>query len=164
MGTLLNVSEVMEFAVFIEKNGYRFYTETIKKFVDKELVELFQFLADEELRHQHTFEKLWEKVGTFTPPESYAGEYEMYMKDFLKTHPLANEEALKVKLDSISSKEEAVEMALDFEKDSIVLFNMLKRYIEEENIHIVEAVIQEELNHILRINQYRKGEQGQENR
>jgi rubrerythrin len=130
--------------------------ETIKKFEEKKLTDLFQFLADEEFKHEQIFKSLLKKTGTFTPPESYPGEYEVYMRDFLKTHALANDEALKQKLDSISTQEDAIQMALDFEKDSIVLFTALKKYIEEANQKAVESIIQEELTHIIKITSYQQ--------
>jgi rubrerythrin len=156
MGSLLNAGEVVEFAIYIEQNGYKFYVETIKKFEEKKLTDLFQFLADEEFKHEQIFKALLKKTGTFTPPESYPGEYEVYMRDFLKTHALANDEALKQKLDSISTQEDAIQMALDFEKDSIVLFTALKKYIEEANQKAVESIIQEELTHIIKITSYQQ--------
>jgi rubrerythrin len=121
-------------------------------------VELFQFLADEEFKHEQTFKQLLKDTASYTPPESYPGEYEAYMKDFLKTHALANDAALQQRLDSITSGDSAIQVALSFEKDSIVLFTMLKKYIEAENQKIVETIIQEELNHILMITRYQRGE------
>lgn len=156
MGNLLNVSEVVEFAVYIE-NGYKFYVETMKKFADERLLKLFQFLADEEFKHESTFKNLLKQIGSTTPHESYPGEYEAYMKDFLKTHALSNDEALKQKLDSIKTIDDAIQVALDFEKDSIILFTMLKKYIEQEKQHHVEAIIQEEILHIFKITEYLKG-------
>jgi len=157
MGNLLNVSEIIEFAVYIEQNGYKFYVETMKKFKDERLLKLFQFLADEEFKHESTFKNLLKEVGSVTPHESYPGEYEAYMKDFLKTHALSNDETLKQRLDSIQTIDDAIQVALDFEKDSIILFTMLKKYIEKEKQHFVEAIIQEEVLHIFKINEYQKG-------
>jgi rubrerythrin len=154
MGNLLTASEIVEFAVYIEQNGYKFYVETIKKFKEKKLVELFQFLADEEHKHEQTFKALLKKTGTFTPPESYPGEYELYMRDFLKTHALANDESLKQKLASISTPGDAIRVALDFEKDSIVLFTAVKKYIDIPNHNAVESIIQEEMTHIIKITTY----------
>ena len=156
MGSILNAGEIVEFAIYIEQNGYKFYSETIKKFKDEKLLQLFQFLADEELKHEKTFNALLKKTGTFTPPESYPGEYERYMRDFLKTHALANDEALKEKLDSIITADDAVQVALDFEKDSIVLFTALKKYIDEANHKPVDTIIQEELTHIVKITNYQQ--------
>jgi len=156
MGNLLSASEIVEFAIYIEQNGYKFYVETIKKFKEKKFVELFQFLADEERKHEQTFKSLLKKTGTFTPPESYPGEYELYMRDFLKTHALANDEALKQKLASISTPGDAIKVALDFEKDSIVLFTAVKKYIDIPNHQAVESIIQEEMTHIIKITTYQQ--------
>ena len=41
---------------------------------------------------------------------------------------------------------------------------MLEKYIEDENKKIVETIIQEELNHILRITRYQQGAWWQEDR
>lgn len=157
MANFLNVSEIVQFAVYIEQNGYKFYVESIKRIKDTHLIELFQLLADEEFKHEEIFKKLLDHTGTFTPHESYEGEYEAYMKDFLKTHALANEEALKEKIASVNSIEDAIQVALSFEKDSIILFTMLKKYIDEKNKEIVERIIQEEVKHIFKITQFRQG-------
>lgn len=155
MSNLLNVTEVIEFAVYIEQNGYKFYNETKDKFNDKGLQDLFQFLGDEEVKHENTFKALIKDAGSFTPHESYAGEYDAYMRDFLKMHALGNDEALKKKIAGLKDAAGAVAMALEFEKDSIVLFTMLKRYISgSKGEKIVDKIIQEELTHIYKINSF----------
>ena len=155
MSNLLNVTEVIEFAVYIEQNGYTFYNETKNKFDDQGLQDLFQFLGDEELKHEKTFKALVKQAGNFTPHESYAGEYSAYMKDFLKMHALGNDEALKNKIAGIKDVAGAVAMALEFEKDSIVLFTMLKKYISgSKGEGLVDDIIQEELTHIYKINSF----------
>lgn len=154
MSNIMNISEVVEFAVYIEKNGYKFYVDTLKKFNDAKFVQLFQYLADEEFKHEKTFSQLLSQVGTFIPNESYAGEYDAYMKQFISMHALANDEVLKTKMAGIKSVNEAVALALDFEKDSIILFEMLKKYIQPEKQYAVEAIIQEEITHIYKINEF----------
>ena len=155
MSNLLNVTEVIEFAVYIEQNGYTFYNETKNKFDDQGLQDLFQFLGDEELKHEKTFKALVMQAGSFTPHERYAGEYSAYMRDFLKMHALGNDEALKNKIAGIKDAAGAVAMALEFEKDSIVLFTMLKKYISgSKGEGLVDNIIQEELTHIYKINSF----------
>ncbi len=155
MGYLLNVSEVLEFAVYIEQNGYEFYVEAMKKFADPDMTELFQYLADEEFKHEKFFAKLKEAAGHFTPPESYDGEYQAYMKEFCKAHSLANREAIKPKLAKLKTMNEVLDMALGFEKDSVVFFSELKGVVHSEQSGPVEKVIREELVHIRKIMDYR---------
>lgn len=155
MSDLLSASEVIEFGVYIEQNGYKFYTETRNKFADKGLQELFQFLGEEESKHEKIFKSLLKEAGEFTPHESYAGEYDAYMRDFLKIHALGNDDLLNKNIKEIKDAAGAVTMALEFEKDSIVLFTMLKKYISgSKGEGLVDKIIQEELTHINKINKF----------
>ena len=160
MGYLLNISEILGFAVFIEQNGYEFYVEAMKKFAEPEIMELFQFLADEEFKHETIFAGLLAEAGKFTPPESYDGEYHAYMKEFCKSHGLANRDAIKPQVERISSIEEALEMALGFEKDSIVFFTGLKDLVASGQTDPIGRIIREEMGHIRMIHEFRSRQRG----
>ncbi|MCX6579820.1 MAG: ferritin family protein [Candidatus Aminicenantes bacterium] len=155
MSDLLNASEILEFAVYIEQKGYQFYTESAKKLNDLKLMGLFNVLAEEELMHEHSFKKLQKEVGSFTPEESYDGEYQGYMKDYLKTFtPTTNEKMIKL-VKRVNSVGDAVEMALGFEKDSVVFYNLLKNFVSGESKKMVDNIIQEEVRHVLRLNNFK---------
>jgi rubrerythrin len=150
------MSEVLEFAVAIEQQGYKFYVETMKKMQEAKILALFQFLADEEFKHEHIFKDLKKKVGNFIPPESYEGEYETYMNDFIKSNFLKKIDNMQATIDSVKTIEDAIHIALDLERDSIVFYTALKKYIGDENRDTIEKIIQEELSHIMKINNYIK--------
>lgn len=154
MSELLSVSESIEFAVHIEANGYKFYVEAIKKLNDSRVREIFQYLADEEFKHEATFKNMLKDVASYTPHESYPGEYKAYLKDFIKSHALGNKDALKSKIDAMKNADDAVKTALEFEKDSIVFFTMVKKYVGPDGEDIVDKIINEELAHIHRINKF----------
>ena len=148
----LDVDEVVEFAVRIEQNGYRFYVDSLEKLSDPRIEELWTYLADEEKAHERAFSGLKKKIAPRQLPEAYAGEYEAHMWDFLKSHALADADTVTSKVESLGSLQDAVEIALEFEKDSIILFTMLKDLIDEKSHPTVDAIIGEELTHIRRIN------------
>ena len=50
--------EILNMAVCIEENGLSFYRESAKVLKSSELLELFKFLASEEIRHVDYFEGL----------------------------------------------------------------------------------------------------------
>jgi len=154
MSDLFRVSEVIDFAVTIERHGYEFYTEAKKKFADPQFQSLFGFLANEEVKHGRTFKELAQDLRNYTPRESYEGEYEAYTREFLKSHSLANREVLQEKLAALKTIEDAIEMALHFERDSIVFFSALKRYVGDRK-EKVEEIVQEEVNHIVKIKAFR---------
>ncbi|MCP5104063.1 MAG: ferritin family protein [bacterium] len=151
MSNLLNASEIIGFAVHIEQNGYEFYTETAKKFNNEKLMALFNYLAGEELNHERIFKELQKKVGTYTPQESYPGEYENYMKDYLKDFAPKTNVTLKDRLTKINTIDDAIEVALTFEKESVVFFSTLKRFVSEPDIGPIDKIIQEEVNHVLKL-------------
>lgn len=156
MGQLLNMSEVLAFAISIEQQGYKFYVESMKKLKEAKILVLFQYLADEEFKHEHIFKDLQKKIGTFSPPESYPGEFEAYSNDFIKSNFLKKIGSVQESINSATTIEKATEIALEFERDSIVFYTALKKYLGEENRDTIEKVIQEEVGHIMKINAFMK--------
>ena len=154
MGQFFNISEIIGFAIQIEEAGYRFYIETMKKVQEPNILKLFQHLADEEFKHEHIFRELLKKAGKFTPPESYRGEYEKYMNDFLQSTMFRDFKIDRGKINAIQGIQDALQIALDFEKNSIVFYTAMKQYMGDEHRPLVDTIIQEELKHIMKINQY----------
>jgi len=152
MSYLLAVKEILGFAVYIEERGYEFYVEAMKKFAAPRATELFQYLADEEFKHEMLFKKLLEQVDDAGPGNAAAdAEYQAYMKEFVKAHSLGDKEAIRVKLARISGLDEILDLAMGFEKDSIVFFSGLKEMLAKERTAAVERVIHEEMGHLRKI-------------
>lgn len=155
MNSLLNASEIVEFALYIEQQGYQFYVQSAKKLNDPKLLDLFNILAEEELKHEQIFKRLQTEVGFFIPEESYEGEYQAYMKEYLKTiTPTTNEKMIQL-VKNVNTVEDAIEMALGFEKDSVFFYSLIINYVNGENKKTVENIIQEEIRHALRLNNYK---------
>ena len=53
-------------------------------------------------------------------------EYQAYMREFCKTHSLGDAEAVNAKLARVSRLEEILDMAMDFEKDSVIFFSAIE--------------------------------------
>ncbi|MCX6555634.1 MAG: ferritin family protein [Candidatus Aminicenantes bacterium] len=155
MSYLLAVKEILGFAVYIEERGYEFYVEAMKKFAEPRATELFQYLADEEFKHEEFFKKLVEKSGGIKR-ESLDPEYQAYMKEFIKAHQLGDKEAINKKLTRISTLDEILDLAMSFEKDSIVFFSELKEMLAKGDTAAVERVIHEEMGHLRKIFQMKR--------
>jgi rubrerythrin len=151
MSELFKIKEVVDFAVKIEQAGYKFYIEAIKKIDNQKCIEFFQIMADEEFQHENTFKQLAKGLEDFKAVESYPGEYKKYLNAFLKSHSLADPVRLTKIIESITDIQSALNIALEFEKDSIVLFSAVKSMVGENHGKTVEKIIQEEIVHILRI-------------
>jgi len=159
MSYLLDVREILGFAVYIEKRGYEFYVEAMKKFAEPRITELFQYLADEEFKHEKVFKKLMQQSGDAKTGERDP-EYQAYLQEFCKAHQLGDKEAITQKLARLSSLEEILDLAMGFEKDSIVFFSELKEMYAEGHAAAVEKVIREEMGHLRRIFQMKRRSAG----
>jgi rubrerythrin len=151
MGILFDVKEVLDFAVYIEQNGYEFYTEASKKFSDPKIVELFKYLAGEETKHEQLFKEMAKKAEAIEAEESYKGEFSAYMKEFCASHSLANRNTIKQRLGKLKTLDDVIDMALSFEKDSVVFFSELKDIAAFDREKVIEKVIKEELDHMRKI-------------
>jgi rubrerythrin len=156
MSYLLAVKEVLEFAVYIEQRGYEFYVGAMKKFGDARVTELFQYLADEEFKHEEFFKKLLEQSGG-SKGESLDPEYQAYLREFCKAHSLADREAVNEKLARLSTLDEILDLAMGFEKDSIVFFSELKEMYGQGDAAAVDRIIHEEMGHLRKIFQIKRG-------
>ncbi len=150
MSYLLDVREILEFAVYIEQNGYEFYVGAMKKFGEPRITELFQYLADEEFKHEEFFKKLLEQSGGIQG-ESRDPEYQAYMREFCKAHSLADREVTAARLAKASGLEEVLDMAMGFEKDSIIFFSELQGIYAKGKSAAVDKIIQEEMGHLRKI-------------
>jgi rubrerythrin len=150
MSYLLDVKEILGFAVYIEQRGYEFYVGAMKKFSDPQATPLFQYLADEEFKHETLFKKMLDNEAGFRPMEPDA-EYQSYMREFLKAHQLGDREAIEDKLARLATLDEILELAMGFEKDSIVLFSELKELASRGQAAALEQVVREEMKHLRKI-------------
>ncbi len=155
MSFLLDVNEILGFAVYIEERGYEFYVEAMKKFPEPRATELFQYLADEEFKHEKVFKMLMEQDGDIRKGERDA-EYQAYMREFVKAHQLGDKEAINAKLSRLSTLEDILDLAMGFEKDSIVFFSQLKDLYAKGHSAAIEKVIREEMGHLRKIFQMKR--------
>ena len=153
---LFTPGEVINFALQIEKNGQAFYRALADRAEDAEAKNVFTFMANEEASHYDTFSQLGSKLTFLEPEESYPGEYAEYMRELVESHVFTRdvnpeEMAAKVK-DSV----EAVNLALGFEKDSILFFHELKKLVPAEEQCTVDGLIAEEGRHVKKLLQLKK--------
>ncbi|MCM8798927.1 MAG: ferritin family protein [Candidatus Omnitrophica bacterium] len=151
MAKLFEVSEILEFAIRIEENGEVFYREMAKKIKKKEIKALFNWLADEEVRHRKIFEEMVSGVGKYEPAESYPGEYFAYLRAYVDEHIFTKEKKGKLMAGKIGSTKEAVKFAIGVELDSILYYLEAKNLVPESQRETIEKIVEEERRHYLKL-------------
>ena len=155
MGVLFRASEILEFAIRIEENGGKIYRRFSETMDDSGVKELFNYLADEEVKHKRIFEQMVSGVENYQPPESYPGEYFAYLRAYadtiIFTHKNLDKELAKVK-DVVG----AIDFAIRREVDAILYFLEMKNLVPKGQRDVMYKVVDEERSHYLKLTQLRK--------
>ena len=152
MPIVFNVDEVYEIGIEIEKNGKEFYTKAAEKAHDSQFKKFLQDLAAWEDKHISVFEKLKSEL-----PEKYKeqtlfdpnNEKHLYMKAAADSHIFRKSLNIAAMVNSCKTPKDMIRYALQFEKDSVVLYNtmiaLVPALLGKEKI---EKLIDEEMKHI----------------
>lgn len=149
MVNIFSASEIVQLGTQIEKNGRDFYLAVGKTSKSDEVKGIFQHLADEEKKHikvwEDTFASLEEK---YEPPQTYSDEYFAYLRalseEYVFTERKKGEEVAREVKDEI----EAVEVGIDAEKDSILFYNEMKKFVLKNAHGTIDELIEQEQKHL----------------
>jgi rubrerythrin len=138
--------EIFDLAMRIEENGEAFYRSAVKKAGNPSLASLFEWLADQEVKHREWFR---EKRALFKAADEDAvlGETGSAI-----LQEILGEQAFSldgVDPSGIGSIEKLLEVAVEFEKDSILFYEMIRSFTEDEvTLTSLKKIIQEEQQHV----------------
>jgi len=154
MAVFFDISEIYQFAISIEENGERFYREVSGKFSDERIKEIFNFLADEEVKHKETFKGLLEKILEYKPAETYPGEYFAYLKAYAQEliFPVQVEKEIEEKM----TVKEVLDFAIRRELDSILYYTEVKNVIPETQHTQLDKIIEQERQHFIKLSNLKK--------
>ncbi len=141
-----SIGEIIEQAVQTERLGYQFYTTMAEKFKkdSEDMNKLFTTLAEKELKHEKTFSDLREIIGD-TESEGWE-EVSEYMRAIVESEFFLGKNKSLPSMENVKNIEEAVNFAINFEKETLLYFYGLKDAVKEKEI--VDEIINEEKSHI----------------
>jgi len=139
--------DVFAMAVRIEENGHAFYAGAAEMSNDLKVKDLFQQLALMEEGHVRAFKALRSQLPGSDPTDSLwdpEGLAESYLQAAADTHIFTTETA-KSRLATARTPMETLDMALQFEKDSIAFFIGMKEILPDAGgrPQIDELILQE---------------------
>jgi rubrerythrin len=143
---MFTLKEIYDLGIQIERNGEKFYREALKQPWSAPMASMLQMLADEEVKHVDFFMKKKEKLSeTGKDPEMEAMGREM-LREVLGDQAFSLKEA---DLSKIRSIEELRSTAIEFEKDTILFYEMLRSFVtDKETEDQLDAIIEEENRHV----------------
>ena len=143
--------DVFTMAVRIEENGHAFYAGAAAKSSDPETKKLFEELAEMEAQHIESFKNLRGllpetalSAGVWDPE----GLAESYLQATADTH-IFTVEAANSRLTKVKTSLEALNMAIQFEKDSVNFFLGMKELLPDpEGKSEIDQLIRAEMEHV----------------
>jgi len=147
---IFKASDVYETAIQIEGNGEALYRHAVKVTGDSKMKELFNYLADEEVKHKRLFEGLAKKAEHYNPPETYDGEYCSYVRAYSEGLVFTPDKMEK-ELGRIKNAEDAIEFGIQREIESILYYLETRNFVPEKERADVDRIIDEERRHYLKL-------------
>jgi len=149
MAELFEVSELVKIAVEDEKSGVAFYTELAGKTAGAELKKTFAELAEEEKFHQKRFEEMLKGLGGHKSAERYPGEYGAYLQALTDDRAFPDAETARAKARECPDDSAALELAIRFERDTLLLMNEMQGMVPAKDAAIVRELAAEEQSHLV---------------
>ena len=149
---MFSLGEIIDLAIRIEKNGEDTYRKAQKEVSNPSLSAMLQWLADEEVEHEKWFTQFKEKAeGTVENPK-----LEEMGKAILQG--VLGDQAFSIKdadFSRIEDMNSLLELSIEFENDTILFYEMLSAFIDdEETVSQLEKIIEEEERHVQRLEEF----------
>mgnify|MGYP000019315924 FL=1 len=156
METNLNDLEGLRIAMDIEGRGYHFYQGAYDRFKEDKVRAIFKMLRDEEAVHLDTFTHYFEEIGA--TKEAYETEYLFdpevsgYLTVLAEARVFPAKEETATVLAGINDPKDALELALEAEKNSVLFYDELSECSKfEQARQVFEKLKKEEQLHVVKI-------------
>ncbi len=144
-------SEILRMAVEIERHGKAFYDSVIRVMKNPHARDIFQFLSDEEERHEDVFKRMLQKVEQKNESGYDDEEVIFYFRSLIEKKIFPTSEEAESMEKDLGDPVVAMHIALSLEKESILFYHELLPVTNEKDHPVIHQIIEEERNHIHRI-------------
>jgi len=155
MSNVFNIAEVIDMGIEKEKKRRDFYGRVSEAFKEDDMKKLFARLRDWEDEHIQKFAAIRDTVKIDESQESYEGELVEYMRA-LVDDILYNQVSAEEFANNVKTPKAAIQYGIGFEKDAILFFNELLKYMEPVHTEKVRILINEEKKHIVYLAELRR--------
>ena len=154
---MFTLGEIIDLAIRIEKNGESTYRKAQKEVSSSKVSAMLEWLADDEAKHEKWFTELRENVDEKIEDPILEKMGKEILQSVLGDHTFSMNEVDFSSLDNIKG---LLEVSLEFEKDTLIFYEMIKGFIEDENVLSgIDKIIEEENSHVKNLEEFlKKGE------
>lgn len=170
-----NADEVARMAMELKKNGITFYKKGKDALTDEDVKTIFFRLEKEEETHLEKLQKMQAALTDSAKQRIDYGpsddvkrksdeEIHQYIQDTADMNIFRNVENVKKYASQIKTVEDALRLAIQFEKDTITFFLIMRDLTEEDKgKQLVDNILTEEKNHLKNLSRRLRNEVGCKN-
>jgi rubrerythrin len=160
MSIFLNADEIFQMGLQIETNGKEFYATVAQNSSDPAMQKLFSDLSQWEAEHIRFFNRLRESLPdaarrgvSFDPGQDLL----RYLQATADSHVFLKDKNIRELAARCKTPLDALELAMAFEKDSVVFYTTMKKVTPEAfGRNEIDLLIDEEIGHVALLHQKKK--------
>ena len=143
---MFSTGEILDLAVQIEQNGEAVYRDAIGRLSNPELISLLNWMADEEAKHAKWFKRLKDRLEAHTANPFVEEMSRELFGDLMGQKSFSHKE---VDFSRVADADELIAIFVEFERDTILFYEILEPFIEDDRtLADLKKIIAEENNHI----------------
>ncbi|MBW1895446.1 MAG: ferritin family protein [Deltaproteobacteria bacterium] len=158
MSITYNAEEIYDIGIQIETNGWAFYQAAAESAEEEDVKKLLTDLAHWEKAHIDLFKELKKQIPSDlqTDPSLDLDQQQLlYLKAAADTHIFTKNADPVALAKTCKGPMDVLRVAMDFEKDSVVLYAAMKDLVPESlGKDNIDKLIQEEISHISMIHDW----------
>ena len=152
---MFSVNEILDLAIQLEKNGESVYRSAVDKVTEPELVSLLIWMADEEVRHRRWFSEVKKNFEAHSVNPFMEEMSQQVFGGMLGDKSFSHRD---VDFSKVESLDDLIGIFIEFEKDTVLFYEILIPFIEEnETLEYIKKIIAEENNHIKKLHEFLVG-------
>ena len=148
--------ELMNIAIDIEKTGIAFYDIMTTSTESEEARTAFRYLAAMERHHVQIFQDMLGAADKYQIADTRTEEYRDYLQALVDSAVFTDDFISGEMASRVGSDVEALEMAINAEKDSILCYYQMKEIMPQRAQTMVDKVIKEEKSHLSQLSELKK--------
>lgn len=152
MGKKTKLVDILKMALLLEERGFNFYTNLAGLVRDERVKQLALKLAGDEKEHQQVFNKI---INEYQGDETLEQEELTYLNAIGRDDIFPDFSGLKELLEKIDSYRDVLNIGIQAEKDSILLYHELTVCIRSQEIkRTIYKLLEEEKMHLVELRNY----------
>lgn len=148
MSDIFSAGEIVKIGIEIEKNGRDFYSALMRKAWDIKVCDIFKFLSQEEDKHIKVFQRILKEAKQGQEASMESDDYYAYMKSLADKYVFTRENAGIEFARAIHNVKDAVDKAINFERESIIFYDGIKKAVFDSGKPAVDSLIEQEKLHL----------------